>query len=234
MPRLGHCLKAVRPIHPPHSSASQFSALRSAPRRLCGRWAIRTAPALQSSCSPPASPTKMNTIWIWIPTGSKARNRCPSSLRWLGLEAQGDEHVLLSAYIWTSYNGFERFFTKYCCKYLCNWTADCILALSFLKLAHRTSALSDRGLFFSDLLTSCGRLRSSHLVLLVIIFNLAAWRPLSSKTRIPNAELAPQEKLHYIMFCLGWQVKQQYQGQKVLLKNWGCLFLEHHCFNNFV
>lgn len=114
---------------------------------------------------------------------------------------------------------------------------DCILALSFLKLAHRISAIRDRELFFNDLLTSSSRLRSTYPVLLDIFFNLAAWRPLSSqglqnkdtKCRISTSEEAA---LHHLL--LGWHIKQQYQGQKVLLKNWGCLFLERHCFNNFV
>lgn len=31
--------------------------------------------------------------------------------------------------------------------------------------------------------------------------------PMGSETKKPNAVLAPQKKLYYIMFCLGWHVK---------------------------
>lgn len=185
--------------------------------------------------TPPPPPLK------WIQYGSEsqqeARQGTDTRHQYDGSVGKPREmSVFWSVYIWASCNGFARFSEKCYHKYLCNRIADCVLALSFLKVAHRISAIHDKGLFFNDLLTCCSRLRS---------LTQFCWRssltwlpgghfhPRGSKTRIPNAELAPQKKMGYIMFCLGWYSKQ-YQGQKVLLKKWGCLFLERHCFNNFV
>lgn len=123
---------------------------------------------------PPHPPTEMNTIWIWIPTGSKKRNRHASSVQQLSLEAWGDERVSVSADIWGSYSEFTRSFKKQCHKYLCNWLEDCILALSFLKLAHRISDVHDSGLFFNAPLTFCSRLRNTYPVLPEIFFNQTA------------------------------------------------------------
>lgn len=118
-----------------------------------------------------------------------------------------------------------------------NGIADCVPASSVLELAHTISAIHGRGMFFSGVPTSCSRLTSSYQFwwrAYLTCLPGGHFHPKGSETRIPNAELVPQKRLYYIMFCLGWHIKQQHRGQKVLLKNWGCLFLKRHCLNTFV
>lgn len=172
MSTLGCSPKAVWPIRPPRSFSIPVLNPQVSPT-----WAVQQMGSESSSdsadfFSPP--PAEMNTIWIWIPTGSKKRNRHASSVQQLSLEAWGDERVSVSADIWGSYSEFTRFSKKHCHKYLCNWLEDCILALSFLKLAHRISDVHDRGLFFNAPLTFCSRLRNTYPDLQEIFFNQTA------------------------------------------------------------
>lgn len=205
MSTLGHSPKAVWPVRPPRCLSIPVLSPQVSPARAAQQMGSENGSDSADS-TPPPPPLK------WIQYGSESQQEARQGTDTLhqydgSLGKPREMSVFRSVYIWASYNGFARFSEKCYHKYLCNWIADCVLALSFLKVAHRVSAIHDRGLFFNDLLTCCSRLRSTYPVLLEIFFNLAAWRPLSSqgfqnkdtKCRISTSE---EDALHHVLLRL--------------------------------